>query len=95
MNTEQNNEYKIIQFPQDQKATLKNEEVTEFSIPPGAPFIIKNNVPVRLKIETIGGTLIEGVLPPNNSLRITPGDDILRCNCYIEDELLSKPSLLK
>ena len=76
-------------------STLKTEDGMSFNIPPGEPFVLRNNLPLRIKIKTTGGTVIEGVVLPNNPLTITGGNDILEWNYFIEDGLLGELTLLK
>ena len=70
-------------------AILENGEKLKLNTPLGEPFTIQNNLPLRLKLKTTGGTVIEGIILPNNPLTITPGNDIAACDYYMEEDLLS------
>ena len=65
------------------------DDIQKGELIPGQKNSLRVNKPVRFEIKTVGGTTISGIITPNNPLDVTPGDDIMSYNVYIEDDLLS------
>lgn len=71
---------------------IQKGESQKCELIPGQKNSLRVNKPVRFEIKTVGGTTISGTIIPNNPLDVTPGDDIVSYNVYIEDDLLSPVS---
>lgn len=71
---------------------IPSDESRKYELTPGEKNTLSMNRPVRFEIKTVGGTIISGIITPNNPLEVTPGDDIASYNIYIQDELLNSPS---
>jgi len=51
-----------------------------FTLTLGIPAVIKPNIPLDFRIETAGGSIIEGKILPNAALKVTSGGDLTKCD---------------
>lgn len=73
--------------------TIRDGEKTSFQFELGKPGEIRVNVPCRFEIKMSSGSLIEGLITPNNPLRITSQGDIEEVNVYIDDSSIKSIDL--
>lgn len=61
----------------------------------GKTATIKFNRPCRYVIETTIGTVIEGLITPNNPLIITPQGDIKKFEIFVDKESMRGPTKIE
>ncbi len=66
-------------------------ESRSFDLKKGVDNELNINKPVKFTIKTAGGSIIKGVMTPNNPLIINPADDIIEYTVEINDESSKKP----
>ena len=67
---------------------LKTGEKHSFNLEHGVDNKINCNRPVKFMIKTAGGSIIKGVMSPNNTLVVNPADDISEYKIEIDDETI-------
>jgi len=55
-------------------------ESETFELIPGIPAHIRPNIPIDFRIETAGGSIIEGKILPDAELKVISGGDITKCD---------------
>jgi hypothetical protein len=70
---------------------IENGETQSFELERGKPGVINVNAPCRFVLETATGSVIEGLITPNNPLTITSQGDITKVNVYSEEDSTRKP----
>ncbi|KJG14531.1 hypothetical protein [Photobacterium iliopiscarium] len=65
--------------------TIKDGKSSSFQLELGKPGKIKVNAPCRFEIKMSSGSIIEGLITPNNPLTITSQGDIEDINVYIDE----------
>ena len=55
---------------------IKPGETSSFNLERGKETLINFNKPVKFAIKTKGGSVIKGIIPANEGLRILPMDDL-------------------
>ncbi|MGR6858994.1 hypothetical protein ACU5EH_00855 [Aliivibrio salmonicida] len=66
--------------------TINSGEVSRSQFDIGKPKKINVNAACSFEIKTSSGSVIEGVITPNNPLTITSQGDLLDINVYITDD---------
>jgi hypothetical protein len=65
-------------------------ETRSFDLKKGIDNEININRPVKFMIKTAGGSIIKGVMTPNNPLIVNPADDIIEYKIEMDDEVNKK-----
>jgi hypothetical protein len=70
---------------------IKTGESRSFELKKGVDNKLNINKPVNFTIKTAGGSVIKGIMTPNNPLIVNPADDIIEYKIEIDDESSKKP----
>ena len=68
----------------------KSGESGSIELKNGVNNVLNFNRPVKYTIKTAGGSIIKGIITPNNPLIINPADDLVEFNIDIDDESTKK-----
>lgn len=75
---------------------IKAGETVPFAeVPHGVPCKIPVNVPMGFKIELLSGSVVEGMITPNNPLTLTSTGDIVKISLVALEKTFKKPELIK